>query len=103
MTQNNILLTFLLISFSCVSSSTNAFAFSQLPVSKQATLVETISSAEVLIEATGIYKGKGKKDRHKKKDVDKNGMPSAAMDAKKSALSVLLLKTPISSAEWNAL
>ncbi len=90
MTQNNILLTLLLISFSCVSSSTNAFAFSQLPVSKQATLVETISSAEVLIEATGIYKGKGKKDRHKKKDVDKNGMPGAAIDAKKSAVYFIL-------------
>ena len=67
MKQNKIALTFLLISF------INGFAFSQLPVSKQATLVESVSSSEVMIEATGIYKGKGKKDRHKKKDVVKNG------------------------------
>ena len=55
----------------------------QLPVSKQATLVESVSSSEVMIEATGIYKGKGKKDRHKKKDVETNGMSGAANDAKK--------------------
>ncbi len=90
MKQNNIALTLVLISFSCVSSSINAFAFSQLPVSKQATLVESISSAEVMIEATGIYKGKGRKDRHKKKDVDRNGMRGAAMDAKKSAVYFVL-------------
>ena len=57
----------------------------QMPVSKQATLIESISSAEVMIQATGIYKGKGKKDKHKKKDVEKNGITRATMDAKKSA------------------
>ena len=36
--------------------------FGQLPISKQATLIETVSSSEVMIEATGIYKGKGKKN-----------------------------------------
>jgi len=71
-------------------SFTNTFVFSQLPVSKQATLVETVSSSEVMIEATGIYKGQGKKDRHKKKDVDRNGMRGATMDAKKSAIYFIL-------------
>jgi len=84
MKQNKIALTFLLISF------INGFAFSQLPVSKQATLVESVSSSEVMIEATGIYKGKGKSDRKKKKDVVKNGMSGAAMDAKKSAVYFVL-------------
>ena len=84
MKQNKIALTFLLISF------INGFAFSQLPVSKQATLVETVSSSEVMIEATGIYKGKGKSDRKKKKDVEKKGMSGAAMDAKKSAVYFVL-------------
>ena len=58
----NILTLFLIISFS--------FLYPQMPVSKQATLIESISSAEVMIEATGIYKGKGKSDRKKKKDVE---------------------------------
>lgn len=62
----------------------------QLPVSKQATLVESVSSSEVMIEATGIYNGQGKKDKHKKKDVVKNGMSRAAMDAKKSAVYFVL-------------
>jgi len=62
----------------------------QMPVSKQATLIESISSAEVMIQATGIYKGKGKKDKHKKKDVEKNGITRATMDAKKSAVYFVL-------------
>jgi hypothetical protein len=71
------------ISFAILFSLINGIAFSQLPVSKQATFIESVSSSEVMIEATGIYNGKGKKDKHKKKDVDKNGMSGAAMDAKK--------------------
>ena len=58
----------------------------QLPVSKQATLVETVSSSEVMIEATGIYKGKGKKKKHKIKDVKSKGVSMATLDAKKSAV-----------------
>jgi len=66
------------------------FVFPQLPVSKQATLIESVSSSEVMIEATGIYKGKGKKDKHKKKDVENNGMARATLDAKKSAVYFVL-------------
>jgi len=78
------------ISFAILFSLINGIAFSQLPVSKQATFIESVSSSEVMIEATGIYNGKGKKDKHKKKDVDKNGMSGAAMDAKKSAVYFVL-------------
>ena len=66
------------------------FVFPQLPVSKQATLIESVSSSEVMIEATGIYKGKGKKDKHKKKDVENNGMARATLDAKNSAVYFVL-------------
>ena len=45
--------------------------FSQSPNSKQASLIETVSSSEVMIEAIGIYNGVGKRDKHKKKDVKK--------------------------------
>jgi len=67
-----------------------SFAYSQLPVSRQAKIVEVVSSSEVMMEATGIYKGKGKKAKHKKKDVDKKGISRATLDAKRSALYYLL-------------
>lgn len=65
--------------------------FGQLPISKQATLIETVSSSEVMIEATGIYKGKGKKKKHKIKDVKSKGVSKATLDAKKSAVWFVLL------------
>ena len=64
--------------------------FAQLPVSRQAKIVEVVSSSEIMIEATGIYKGKGKKSRHKKKDVDKKGLSKATLDAKRAAIYFLL-------------
>ena len=64
--------------------------FSQSPNSKQALLIETISSSEVMIEATGIYNGLGKRDRHKKKDAKKNGLVRALEDAKRTAIYFLL-------------
>ena len=78
------------ISFAILFLLINGIAFSQLPVSKQATLIESVSSSEVMIEATGIYNGVGRKDRHKKKDVEKNGMTRATLDAKKSAVYFVL-------------
>jgi len=63
----------------------------QAPVSKQATLVETISSAEVLIEATGVYISPEKNTKAKQKDVEKNGIARAIEDAKRSALWFLLV------------
>jgi len=73
-----------------ISFLMGSIVFAQLPVSKQATFVESVSSAEVMIEATGIYNGVGKKDKHKKKDVEKNGMSGASLDAKKSAVYFVL-------------
>ncbi len=64
--------------------------FAQLPVSRQAKIVEVVSASEVMIEATGIYKGKGKKSRHKKKDVDKNGVSKAILDSKRAAIYFIL-------------
>lgn len=70
-----------------------SIVYPQLPVSKQATLIESVSSSEVMIEATGIYKGKGSgafSDKKKIKDVNKNGMTRATLDAKKSAVYFVL-------------
>jgi len=69
---------------------TGNISFAQIPLSKQATLIESVSSSEVMIEATGIYNGVGRKDKHKKKDVEKNGMARATLDAKKSAVYFVL-------------
>lgn len=63
----------------------------QAPVSKQATLVETISSSEVLIEATGIYVSAEKNNKAKQKDVENNGIARAIEDAKRSAVWFLLV------------
>jgi len=65
--------------------------FAQYPESKQATFIETVSSSEVLIEATGIYKSTEKKKRKARKDVDKNGVSRAIEDAKKTAVYLVLL------------
>jgi len=64
--------------------------YNQVPISKQAILIESISSTEVMVEATGIYYGNGKRDRHKKKDVKKQGLLRAIEDSKKSAIYFLL-------------
>tara|TARA_B100001250_G_C19781790_1_gene782188 strand:- start:207 stop:1475 length:1269 start_codon:yes stop_codon:yes gene_type:complete len=77
-----IFLSFIIVLFSILNA--------QLPVSKQATIIETISSSEVMVEATGIYKGKGKKKKHKIKDVKSKGVPQAVLDAKKSAVWFIL-------------
>ena len=65
--------------------------FAQYPESKQATFIETVSSSEVLIEATGIYKSSEKRERKAKKDIKKNGVKKAIQDAKKSAVYLILL------------
>ena len=68
----------------------SSISIAQLPVSKQATLIESVSSSEVMIEATGIYNGKGKRDKHKIKDVTQNGVKKATLDAKKAAVYFVL-------------
>ncbi len=63
----------------------------QEPVSKQGTIVESVSSAEVMVEATGLYYGVGKKDKHKVEDVEQNGVKKALEDARASAVYTVLL------------
>lgn len=61
-----------------------------LPISRQATLVERTSPAEVMIEATGIYRSSETRDRRIERDLNDNGVPMATIDAKKAAVWFLL-------------
>ncbi|MBM4403565.1 MAG: hypothetical protein FJ042_04160 [Candidatus Cloacimonetes bacterium] len=65
-------------------------SIAQHPVAKQATLIETISSSEVLVEATGIYRSPEKSKSKQKKDVDKVGVTRALEDAKRTAIYFVL-------------
>lgn len=60
------------------------------PESRQASLVERISSAEVMIEATGIYRSEETRSRRIDNDLNDNGVPRATDDAKKAAIWFLL-------------
>ena len=62
--------------------------FSNLPISRSASLIDSTSSREVLIEATGIYESKN--FIFKKNDVKKNGITQASLDAKKAAVFFVL-------------
>ncbi len=66
------------------------FVFAQYPLSKEAKIIEQVSSSEIMVEATGRYKGQGKKDKNKKKDVKQNGLNRAIDDSKKAAIHYLL-------------
>ena len=66
------------------------FIFSQMPVSKEATLIEAVSSSEWLIEATGKYMSPEKREKKAKKDVNKNGITRATDDAKKAVVYFVL-------------
>ena len=61
-----------------------------IPESKQATIIDASSSTEVIIEATGIYTSPEKRKRRKRKDIRKNGIERASLDARKAALYFLL-------------
>ena len=76
----------------------------QEPVSRQATLIETISAAEVLIEATGVYHSPEKRERSKRKDVEDQGVARAVEDAKRSAIYTLSFSCyhPAWQAVWNS-
>lgn len=75
---------------SAPQSTDEAGGPSYLPVSKQGTVVETISSAEVMVEANGVYYGAGRTDGSKQKDVDANGNDRALVDARRTALYTVL-------------
>ena len=59
-------------------------------ISSQATIIEVVSSAEVLVEAVGVYKSNEKNKRRRKKDVRRNGKERALDNAKKAAVYYLL-------------
>tara|TARA_Y100001970_G_C14209581_1_gene846110 strand:- start:705 stop:1985 length:1281 start_codon:yes stop_codon:yes gene_type:complete len=59
-------------------------------ISKQATVVEVVSSSEILIEAVGIYESEEKSRRKRKKDVKRYGKERAIDNAKKAAIYYLL-------------
>ena len=61
-----------------------------MPESKEATLIEAVSSSEWLIEATGKYNSPQTKKKKAKKDVDKNGVARATDDARKAAIYFIL-------------
>lgn len=61
------------------------------PVSKQATLIDSTSSSEVLLEVTGIYKSDERSKRRQRKDIKKNGVKKALDDSRKAAVYFLLL------------
>ena len=71
--------------FGCLSQS-----FAQMPVSKEATIIEVVSSAEVYMEGVGIYRSDKKSRRKRKKDVRKVGVQQAMEDAKRAAIHFLL-------------
>jgi len=60
------------------------------PISRQATLVERVSAAEVMIEASGIYQSTETRSRRIDRDLNDNGVPMATDDAKKAAVWFLL-------------
>ena len=67
-----------------------ASLFAGLPISKEATLIERVSSSESMIEATGKYISKEKREKKAKKDVTENGVSKATKDAKKAAVYFVL-------------
>ncbi len=62
----------------------------QYPLSREVKIIEQVSPVEVMVEATGEYKGKGKNDRNKKKDLKNNGLRRAIHDSKRAAIYHLL-------------
>ncbi|OQY10835.1 MAG: hypothetical protein B6I28_00145 [Fusobacteriia bacterium 4572_132] len=67
------------------------FSFaSNLPISKEASIMENTSSAEVLMKGTGVYKSGEKSKRKIKKDISANGNKNAINDAKKATIYYLL-------------
>lgn len=78
------------ICITAVLITAGAYLYSQMPVSREGTIVETISHAEVMVEATGVYHGEGRNERAKRRDVDDNGITNSLIDARRSAIYTVL-------------
>ncbi len=63
-----------------------------IPVSKRGTVLEMVSPSEVLVEASGEYYGVGGSVRAKRNDVDSNGTDQALIDARRTAIYVILFE-----------
>jgi hypothetical protein len=63
-----------------------------MPVSKQGSVLEIVSPDEVLVEAYGLYYGEGKSIASQKRDVAEHGTEKALLDARRTAIHVLLLE-----------
>ena len=59
-------------------------------LSKEATLIEHVSSSELLIEATGKYISTEKSKKKARKDIEINGIDKAIEDAKRAAIYLIL-------------
>ncbi len=59
-------------------------------VSREATIIESVSSSEVYVEAVGIYNSTEKRRRRRKKDVKIYGKGYAIEDAKRAAVHYLI-------------
>eukprot|EP01047_Picozoa_sp_COSAG01_P078639 COSAG01_NODE_14608_length_1433_cov_1.574963_2_plen_161_part_01 len=84
--------------------------FANLPVSRQASIIDASSAREVTLEATGVYHSDKKWGWSKRKEVRKRGVSEAIKDAKKSALYYLLfngtdplLESPDSISKFKAI
>lgn len=65
---------------------------SDIPVSKQGSVLEVVSPDEVLVEAYGIYYGKGSSSAARRRDVEENGTEMALLDARRTSIHILLLE-----------
>jgi hypothetical protein len=68
----------------------NLSLVAELPQSKEAVILENPSSAEVILEAKGVYFSEKKYGFFKKRDVKKIGVSKASLDAKRAAVYYLL-------------
>jgi hypothetical protein len=73
----------------------------QLPLSREARIIETVSPTEVLVEATGIFRSEHKDASKGRRDVEAHGVEMATLDARRAAVHVVavggtdpLLTTP---------
>ena len=64
----------------------HTLSMAQYPLSREVKIIEQVSPTEVMVEASGVYKGRGKTDRKQKKDVKNNGLRRAIHDSKRAAI-----------------
>lgn len=88
------LISLLLLIVSCQSSQTidpNSLRNSRdIPLSRRGSILEVVSPSEIMVEAYGEYYGQGSSMRDQRKDVDKQGSDAALLDARRTAIYLLL-------------